>query len=352
MENMTIAPDLSQAPRELEKPKRMLEISTMPDGRQLVAINFSSLSVINDCMRKAQYSLIDGYRSNIEADALTFGKGIHKALEHWYCLNPSVRQLTDHENELADTLIASPLTAATQPEETALDSINEFVKTCQPLQWLGDSDKRSLNNGIKILKSYFKHYANDNLETLRDASGKPYVEQNVEFEMHSDSEKVIRFHGAIDIILKDTISGQVFISDHKTTASLGTAFYNRIKPNHQYTGYIMAARECLGIETDSFLVNGIQVAKTKSEFARQATTRNEEDFAELKASMVEAVERVLQAKKTGVFTMNTPGSCNNYGSCQYLEVCGAPAKLRDTILRAKYAEALNPMVAAAVVGAR
>jgi hypothetical protein len=334
--NLTI--DETQIPKTLEKPKRMLGLSKLADGRDLVEINFSSLSVINDCLRKSQYSLIRGLRSNHESEALTSGKAIHKALEHWYRLPAHLRQLTKEEAELADTLIASPLLHPSEPYETALDSINAYVVAAEPLKWLGAEDKRSLNNGIKILKAYFKHYADDGLEVLNDKFGIPYVEREVEFQIWEDGKKVIRFHGSIDIILRSTISGQIFVADHKTTASLGSQFYNRVKPNHQYTGYIWAARECLGIETDSFLVNGIQVAKTKSEFARQPTTRNQEDFEELRMAMVEASERILKAKEYNLFPMNAPAACNAYGACQFYEVCSSPKKLRETIISAKYEE--------------
>lgn len=314
----------------------MLGLSKLEDGRDLVEINFSSLSVINDCLRKAEYMLIRGLRAETESEALTFGKAIHKALEHWYTLPAQYRQLTAEENDQADTLIASSLNGPSQPYETALDSINAFAVEAQSIRWLGAEDKRSLNNGIKILKSYFKHYADDGLEVLRDDSGKPYIEREVEFILHEDGEKVIKFHGTIDIILRNVISGQLFVGDHKTTAALGSSFYNRIKPNHQYTGYIWAARECLGVNTDSFLVNGIQVAKTKSEFARQPTQRNEEDFQELKIAMIEASERILKAKESGLFPQNAPNACNQYSTCQYYEICSVPKQLRETIIKAKY----------------
>lgn len=333
---MILTPDLSQIPKKLKEKKRMMEISTLPDGRTLVAINFSSLSVINECMRKAQYSLLNGYRSEDEAEALTFGKGIHKALEHWYSLPPQHRQLTDVESDMADTLIGSPLSAPSEPYETALDSINAFIVEAQAVRWLGNEDKRSLHNGIKILKAYFKHYADDGMEIHRDEKGVPYIERQCEFELYSDDKKVIRFHGQIDLILRNTITGAILPGDHKTTAQLGSAFYNRIKPNHQYTGYLLAARECLGIESSQFLVNGIQVAKTKCEFARQITDRNEEDFAELRVAMVDAVERVLKAKETGLFPQNT-NSCSSWGACQFQEICAAPEKLRKTMIENKYA---------------
>lgn len=333
---MLVQPDLNQIAKKIEKPKRMLGLSKLPDGRDLVEMNFSSLTVINDCLRKAEYMLLRNLRAETESEALTAGKAIHKALEHWYTLPPQYRQLTDVENEMADTLIASPLKEPSQPYETALDSINEYVKAAESLRWLGAEDKRSINNGVKILKAYFKHYADDGLEVLRDASGKPYIEREVEFIMHEDGEKVIKFHGTIDIILKNVISGQIFVADHKTTAALGSSFYNRIKPNHQYTGYIWAARECLGVNTDSFLVNGIQVAKTKSEFARQPTQRNEEDFQELKLAMIEASERIIKARDSGLFPQNSPSSCNTYGVCPYYDLCSVPKGLRETIIKAKY----------------
>lgn len=336
MENMTLTPDLSQAPIIQEKPKRMLGLSKKEDGRDLIHINFSSLSLINDCLRKAQLNLIEGYRSNVEAEATLFGKGIHKALEHWYCLPTNLRQLTDVESDLANTLIGQPLSQKSEPYETALDSINEFVKTCQPLKWLGDTDKRSLNNGIKILKAYFKHYAEDGLEVLRDESGQPYLERECEAVIHEDSEKVIVLFGTIDVIFRNLISGHILPGDHKTTATLGDQFYKRVKPNHQYTAYVFLCQETLGIDANEFLVNGIQVAKTKCEFARQITDRNEDDIAELKMAIVEAVERILKAKETGNYPMSAPNNCSSYGSCPYLEVCSAPIKLRNTILKSNY----------------
>lgn len=279
-----------------------------------------------------------GLRSNVEGEALTAGKAIHKAMEHWYSLPAHYRQLTKEEDAIADTLVGGALNVPSEPYETALDSINAYVKAAEPLKWLGAEDKRSIANGIKILKAYFKHYADDGLEVVRDETGKPYIERECEFIIHEDGEKVIKFHGTIDIILRNVISGQLFVADHKTTASLGTQFYNRIKPNHQYTGYIWAARECLGIDTDSFLVNGIQVAKTKSEFARQPTQRTEEDFQDLKEAMIEASERILKAVETGLFTMNAPNSCNTYGVCQFFDICSVPKKIRDTVIASKFGD--------------
>lgn len=302
-------------------------------------INFSSLSLINDCMRKAEYGLFRKLRSENEPEALTGGKAVHKALEHWYSLPQHLRLLTPEEDELADALIAHPLNEPSIPYETALDSINEYVKAARPLQWLAAEDKRSIFNGIKILKAYFKHYSEDGLEVLKDEAGKPYIERECSYQIYEDDKKVIVLFGTIDVIFKNLITGQILPGDHKTTASLGSQFYNRIKPNHQYTAYLFLARNALGLDVNSFMVNGIQVAKTKSEFARQITERTDEDFEELKLSLVDATEKYLQAIERDKWPMMAPNSCSSYGACQYYEICSSPKALRETVIKGKFGDA-------------
>lgn len=285
-------------------------------------------------MRKAQYSLLMKLKNDTESEATLFGSAIHKALEHWYCLPEEMRELSTKDAALAETLINLP--SEEQSFDGALESIRQFSLKAQPLKWLGDGDKRSIANGIKILKAYFKHYKDDGLEVLRDSTGLPYVEREVEFVLYEDDKIVILYHGTIDAIMKNKISSNIMVADHKTTATLGSQFYNRIKPNHQYTGYIMAAQRSLGIETNLFMVNGIQVAKTKAEFARQVTDRNQEDFNEMTSAVVAGVYNLLGAMQANNFPMSAPNSCSNYGSCQYLDICSSPKALRETIINSKY----------------
>jgi hypothetical protein len=275
-------------------------------------------------------------KNDTESEATLFGTAIHKALEHWYGLPESLRELSDKDNKLAETFIN--VQDEEQFYEGAVESIRQFALKAQPLKWLGDGDKRSIHNGIKILKAYFKHYLHDGLEIVLDANGKPMVEREVEFQLYQDQRIVINYHGTIDAIVRNKISGHVMVADHKTTATLGSQFYNRIKPNHQYTGYVMAAQRALGLDTNLFLVNGIQVAKTKAEFARQTTERNEEDFNEMTSAVVASVYNLLGAIEADNFPMSAPGPCSSYGSCPYLDLCSSPSHLRETIIGAKYAK--------------
>ncbi len=313
----------------------MLELAKLSDGRYLININNSSISVIQDCMRKAQLLLVRKLTNNVEAEALTAGKAIHKGLEHWYSLPEHLRKLTAHEVEFADTLTGGPMETPSQPYETALDSINEYVKAASSLQTLDPNDKRGLANGIKIMKAYMAHYADDGFEIYRDEAG-PFVERHFEFKLYEDSRMIINYHGTIDCILTNTHTKEIMVVDHKTTAALGSAFFNRIKPNHQYTGYIMAAQR-MGINTSQLMVNGIQVAKTKCEFARQVTNRGPDDFAELLAIAIDSAERMIKAEESQSYAQNT-SSCVSFGSCAFIEICSAPKAMRENIIKNQYSE--------------
>lgn len=264
-----------------------------------------------------------------EGEALTFGKAIHKALEHWYTLPQAMRKLSKAEAEAADGL---PIGVG---NSCALGSIAAFCEAAAPLRALDADNKRSLENGVKILKAYFTKYLDDGLEIVSDQHG-PMVERRVSFIIYEDESVVIEYFGTIDMVVKNLYSGHIMVADHKTTSALGAQFYNRIKPNHQYSGYLKGARESLGIDTWLFMVNGIQVAKTKSEFARQITERTEEDFNELRNAVVQAVKHFLDCYNSGVYPQYSPNPCTNYGSCTFLDVCSAPASLRENIIASKF----------------
>lgn len=315
----------------------MMEVSSLPDGRTKVSINFSSLDIISTCLRKAKYYFIDGFVSEDEADALTFGSAIHKALEHWYSLPVDQRDLPKDFKAVAENMAFGHEleTPCTHGGSGSLEAVRQFCLRGQGLARLPEGDKRSRINGVEILKAYFKHYSSDGLTVVSDATG-PIIERHLEMLLHEDAQIVINLHGTVDAVLENKQTGFVYGVDHKTTSQLGTQFYNRLKPNHQYTGYLMLVRDQLGIDTYDFMVNAIQVAKTKIEFARQITTRNEEDFAELKSIVIWRVNEFLSAKALDIWPMNAPNPCSSYGACSYLDACSSPNKLRNNILKAKY----------------
>lgn len=313
--------------------KRMLEIAKTPEGVWHAKINFSSLDIINTCLRKAHYQLDRKLKTESEPAAPLFGKGIHKALEHWYSLDASQRQLSAPDAKQAELLAYGH--GANITYDGALESIRRFVECAIQLRSLADGDKRSLSNGVRILKAYFAQYANDKLAIVRDGAGSPLIERSFEFRMLETPRLIIDYHGTMDGVFQNTDTGEVFVVDHKTTSSLGKEFIARANPNHQFTGYIWGARQ-MGVETNKFMVNGIQVAKTKCEFLRVPTERHAEDFYELTNAVMTAVNSYIHGLELKLWPMSAPTACTMWGSCQFLDACSVPKTLRENVIAARW----------------
>lgn len=314
------------------KPKRMLEVFEK-DGRTTVNINYSSLEMMQTCMRKAQYGLAEGWRGP-ESEALVFGSAIHKGIEVWYVHPRSQR--TRISAECMDYQV-TPFTDNPHAETCArCSSIDAFRNAGEALELLPPDNKRSLENGVEIMNNYCDEYLEDPFEVMRTKEGKPMIEIHGEARMYEDEKLIINYHGTLDLVLKDAHTGDVFVVDHKTTWQLGKDFYNRLKPNHQYTGYVWLGNQVLGLTTNRFLINGIQVAKTKRALARQFTERSEEDFHELKSAVVYNVKNYLACMEKNMFPQNSPNPCTMYGGCTFRSVCDLPSSMRQQTLELSF----------------
>lgn len=330
--------------------KEMLKVWE-ENGKTVFSINFSSLDVINTCGRKAYYQLACGWKSKDESAPLVFGSSIHKALEVWYSARPEARILPKSKANDKGAIAANAglelldggenedgtkrkdflADFRDNPEGIFAACMFEFGKSMRPLANLDAGDIRSVPSGVKILNNYFKSFKDDGLEVIVDAHG-PLVERQMRAVMYEDDKIKIIFHGTCDLGVINPQSGKPVIMDHKTARSVGTDFFNRIKPNHQYTGYIWLAREVLGLDVRTFCVNGLQTAKTVHNVARQFTDRSDEDIAELKMAVIEACKRYKDWSDAGLWPMNSPQPCTMYGGCSFRRVCEVPQALRENIL--------------------
>jgi hypothetical protein len=324
------------------QPKKMITV-VESEGKTKVEINSSSLSVIQECLRKAQYSLLEKWKSETESPATVFGSAVHKAMEIFYSAPAEEREMIPLE-ELE-------IIAATRPErdwakEPLLShAVYEFAKRAEVLSVLPDTDKRSLVNGAWILHHYFKSYLNDPYVAYSDAEG-PFIERFFTHRIYEDQSLIIDIFGTIDFAFRNVQTGNILLGDHKTTSSLGfggSSYFDRDRPNHQYTMYMLGAKRVFGLETEEFLVNALEIkARPKTargqgpSFPRQITTRTEEDFEELLPVVIDGVKRYLDATQTGNFPLGPVLACNAYGKCNYKEVCSAPRSLRNNVLKSKF----------------
>ena len=142
----------------------MLSIARENEEYQ-VKINFSSLDLINTCPRKAYYSLFRNLKQKDESEPLVFGKAVHAALEAWYVSPPETRHIPTKPTDKASLAI----NAGICEDKSFINTVNEkfitfasafynFGKAMRPLRNLDPTNKRSKENGIKIINNYFQKF--------------------------------------------------------------------------------------------------------------------------------------------------------------------------------------------------
>lgn len=327
-----VTPDFSSVnlKKKNENHKEMLSISG-----EKIRINSSSLNLIQTCPRKAFYSLHEGYKSKAVSMPLVFGSAVHKAMEVFYSYSGKERELpADFESNV------ELMSQGDVPQEKHFiyDALFAFMKAGDELRLLPDTDKRSIASGLWMLSHYFQNYLHDKYVIYRDEHG-PFTERSFSINL----TETIELFGQIDFVFKDEVTGLLLPGDHKTSSRLGSEFFNRTKPNHQFTGYLYAAREAFGIDTEFFLINGLMVKSrpltargSPPSFTRQITRRTKEDFEEFKDVVREAVGNYLRWMDWNRWPLGPVDACANYGGCQYLDVCSQSPEIRQNILDAHF----------------
>lgn len=326
-----------------EEPKKMLRVEKR-GSKYFVEINSSSLDVIQTCPKKAYYALHRGLVSQEPSPALTFGSGIHKALEIFYATPREERELPRNYK----TKIMMMCQGQVLPEEDSnciYRAVRGFIDETQALASLPDDDKRSLNNGGYLLGEYFESRINDPYEVLVH-EGKPLIETMYEHQIWDDEKLNIVLFGTVDAVMENKANGQIVVCDHKTTSALRMSdFYNRTKPNHQYTGYIYLAQQCLGLNTENFMINIFQVKprpKTSRgkgpDFLHIITKRTPQDILDMVKTIRYFVSQYIYWLETEYWPYGTPNACANYGRCSYLSICESPEAIKESIIQAIYME--------------
>lgn len=268
-------------------------------------INASSLSLLQSCSRKAHYIFDHGFESKASA-AAEYGTLIHEALASWYTLVPSSR--------------------------TPAELVAAWKQFYEDSGFLPPDDKRTLETGISVLNQYAKAYGDDRWEVVLDESGEPIIEREFEFVMIDTPAVQVKWFGTIDSLVQNRETGEIAVMDHKTSSSVGKEFCSRWEVNHQLTGYIMGAREALKMPVKKAVINGIQIAKTRSNIVRIETSRDANDFDELKQTVLQVLRQWTMMTDAKFYPMSSAFTCSAFSGCQFLEVCGVRSDYRAAVL--------------------
>lgn len=333
--------DVNQPSPKTEAPKRMMSVEVDESGHTTVKINNSSLNIIMKCLRYAHYALDRNIGNKYESPATIFGTAIHEAFEVFYSA-PKEERILPKGFKKNFELLAYRGEVPGSDEFLLYRAVSAFIERAAPLANLDPSDKRSIHTGVWLLAHYFETYIDDPYTVYVDEHG-PVVERLLEREIYSSEDLTIVVFGTIDVVLQNLSNGQILVCDHKTSSIVGRDFYNRLKPNHQYTCYTWLAQKELGLQTDKFLVNCLQVKAipktsrgTPPQFPRQITTRTEEDVEDFRNALVHHVRSYLRCKELGAWPTGPVESCTAYGGCTYLQICSSPNSIKENIIEADY----------------
>lgn len=135
---------------------------------------------------------------------------------------------------------------------------------------------------------------------------------------HPETGEPLIWCGRADQIV--SFAGGIYISDEKTTTSLGATWARQWDLRSQFSGYCWAARRA-GLKVDGVLVRGVSILKTKYDTAEAITYRPEWQVTRWLEQTVEDIRDAVEQWKKGKFRYNLDHSCTEYGGCTFRQVC-------------------------------
>lgn len=172
---------------------------------------------------------------------------------------------------------------------------------------------------------YFENYplTNDDYTPIILPSGK----RGIEFGfveplpiLHPQTGDPILYSGRMDALLN--FAGGVFITDEKTTTSLGPTWSRQWDLRSQFTGYAWGCRQN-GIKADGVIVRGISILKTKYDTQECVSYRPEWQVDRWLSDLQGWMEDMINCWKTGKWKYNLDHACADFGGCQFRQACSS-----------------------------
>jgi hypothetical protein len=153
----------------------------------------------------------------------------------------------------------------------------------------------------------------------------PFVVRNVEVPFFLPLTDDLALGGIIDLVIE--WMGQIMLVDHKTTSYINQKFIKSFNPNHQFSGYLLAANELIkpAKPITTLLINCLLTHPTESRpeklFARPPTTRNLWQLAQVREQLISWWNNVVRVcRKTNSWPQDDH-RCQDYSGCEYHPLC-------------------------------
>jgi hypothetical protein len=273
--------------------------------------NSTSIKLAEECLRKYQYKMIEGWKPRGLSVHLKFGAHYATALEHYY----KHRALGATSEEALRLVVMEALTD-TWDRETG--------------PWLSDHNLKTRENLIRTIIWYVDQFEDEAITVLHDSSGAPMVEHSVLL----DVDDGLMFAAHIDRMVE--YGGAPYVMDQKTTATTITAhWFNQWSPDVQMSMYTFLGKAAFNIPVKGVILDAAQIAVGFSRFERGFTFRTESQLNEWYDDSMYHIERARTATRNAEFPMNRT-ACSNYGGCEFRGVCSRSPDVRAQWLAADF----------------
>ena len=275
----------------------------------------TSITLAQECLRKYQLRMIQGWSKPSKSVHLVFGGLYASALEHFYKYRAEGATIPDAlDRVVAEALIASWDAA-----------------TGQPIDF--DHPAKTRLNLIRSIVWYVEEFGDESMTPLKTyhlKDGTPAVELSFAFE----ADDGILFTGHLDRVAQ--MGDDLYILDQKTTGTtISSYFFDQFSPNNQVSLYAIAGEVVLNTPIKGLIIDAAQIAVGFTRFSRGFVHRNRDILTEWRETALYTIKIAQQATVLNFFPQN-PTACGNYGGCEFRHICSIPRSQRQSYLETDF----------------
>ena len=333
-------------PKQPPERKGEREFLATPNLKSNVSAEFSRSIVIDShllktyraCQQKFNLFEMQNVISKGKKAAPSFGIAMHEGIAEFRLQRMAGKKFNEAYEKGCETLIHSY--SKHMPPEMKSEVMQD--------------DRRGPKNAIRLYTGFCEFFEPLGFEYLYIeipfALSVGSIEAPISMEVQGQKriweyeKREVIYVGIIDAVLKEY--GHVIVNDLKSTAwSITERWLDGFKMDQGLIGYVLAARELLGMDTQRGSIHAMWVqAEPKTRggkplneyFHNKALYWDMDQFEEWHRNVLLTVSEIEHKKFTGEWIWDFGQNCGAFGGCDYRPICSAPAGIRDRLIQMDY----------------
>lgn len=292
----------------------------------------TSLGYAENCLRKYQLTMIEGWRKREENAHLIFGGVYASCLEHYHKHRAAGMEFDDAVIEIVHEAMIKTWTYDTEPTDEGdpgyPNGVNIIHGTGKP--WVSTHNTKTRENLVRTLVWYLEQFKDDSCKTVILSDGSAAVEHTFALPVEND----IILTGHLDRMVE--YSDNIYLQDQKTTGStLSPRYFLQYSNDNQMLQYSFAGKAIFHLPVKGVMVDAAQIAVGFTRFERGFLFFDDSQLNEWYEHSMWHIELAQKATRENYFPMNRT-SCNDYGGCPFREVCNKSPHVRDQFLKGDF----------------